>query len=393
MVTFTSYVIIYFRLRPIVKIVAQAYNLSWIISKVNSVLMKLPLPGRTPVASFAVSPDGKWLAVGQAASHGEYSLSIWNTKTWKCTAKVRGGTVYTLSFNRHSDTLAFTCSDHMVRIFDMKRKKLSHVLFAETARNAVFARHKDLLLICGKVTTVLDTPDIFGSWGAGDVLGSIEDMLLEVGHALTPPKKQKKPMFVYDKYRAFGTSHKLHPSLFKDYYRVSKAVINRGGYSTAPAGAVFCNQDNDLLITGNNDNKFSLYDLNTGKLKAKYPGGLIQIDHIMTDPAEEFVFVIADLPKTNLLFKLPAMERAWPQTLHDKRVGARVACVHPSGRYIATSNSLSTVGLIDLQTGELNEEAINTSDYTSVMIFSNDGKFLIIGGVDAHVIDVTKYIG
>lgn len=325
--------------------------------------MKLDTKNKEAIISLAVSPDGKWLAAGQIDNDGgKPCLTIWDTTNWKCVAETAEDHVFSVSFNRHSDMLAYAVGNDTVGFFDLKTMKTMRSIHLAQVRTICYARNKDLLLVCGEVLTVLD--------------------------------QDHKAIFTYDEYKGFQHTDKLSPDLFKNYYTLPGWVTNNASYGNLPAVAIFCKEDNNVMITGNNDNKFSVYDLHSGKRTAQFPGGAIQASHMITDQGEKYVFLIARIPDANLLWQLENMEKVLPQYLNDEYSGSSSVSFHPTARFFATGNQVGAVAFRDITNGSfLLQETLHEGE-VNALAFSADGKLLISGGNDGIVCltDITSLI-
>jgi WD40 repeat protein len=300
--------------------------------------MKLDnLKNKEAVISLAVSPDGKWLAAGQMGDDMP-TLTVWDTTNWKCVAGIESEHIFSVSFNRHSDTLAYAAGNDTIGIFDLKKMEAARSIPAPKARSVCYARHKDLLLVAGEIITVLDQDD--------------------------------KVVFTYDEYKGFEHTDKSSDG---------------ASYNNLPAVAVFCKEDDSVMITGNNDNQFSVYDLSTGKRTEQLPGGAIQADDMITDKAEKYVFLIARIPYANLVWKLDNMERVLPQYLNEEYNGSSAVSFHPSSRFFVTGNQVGQVAFRDISDGKFLLQEVLHKGEVNALAFSADGKLLISGGNDGIV--------
>lgn len=327
--------------------------------------MELKLKNKEAVLSMAVSPDGKWLAVGQIVDEDRNpSLTIWDTETWKCVAEEEGGnvsSVLSLSFNRHSDTLAYLTSEDFIRFFDLKDMSLQREFPFNRPHMVRYAVHKDLLLVVGEEVSVLDMDDV--------------------------------EVWNYNTYKAYEHTEGLPAGLFKDYYKMPD-WIETASYGNLPAGAAFYKDDSNVIITGNNENKFSVYDIESGKRKEQYPGGVIQAGYMEIDKSEKYLFVIGRLPYADLLWELPDMKRLLPEYLNEDFEGSSSFSFHPSSRFFAIGGIGGKVFLRSMSTGEFLMEKDIHDDEVKALQFTADGKQLISGGVDGKVFvtDITEYL-
>ncbi|MVT08329.1 WD40 repeat domain-containing protein [Chitinophaga tropicalis] len=328
--------------------------------------MELNLKNKAAVVSLAVSPDGKWLAIGQMVDEDlSAPLSIWNTDTWKCVATVEKDQPFgirSLSFNRHSNRLAYVPSGwHEVRFFNMNDLATELEMGFQGASQVRYAANKDLLIVVSEQVSVLDNEDV--------------------------------EIFIYRDYKAYEHTEGLSPELFKDYYRNSEWMVE-ASYGNLPAVATFCKDDSAVIITGNNDNKFSVYDIESGKLIEQYPGGVIQAQQIEIDSQEKHLFLISRMPYADLLWELPSMKRLLPQYLNEDYQGSSCFAFHPSGKYFAIGGAGGKVAFRDLDTGKfLMMEDIH-EDEVNALQFSKDGKLLISGSDDGKVFitDISEYL-
>lgn len=309
--------------------------------------MKLDnLENKEAVISLAVSPDGKWLAAGQIGDDVP-TLTIWDTGNWTCVAGIESAHIFSVSFNRQSDTLAYAAGNDTIGVFDLKTMKAERSIPAAKVRSVCYARHKDLLLIAGEIITVLDQDD--------------------------------KVIFTYEEYKGFEHTDQS---------------TEGGSYNNLPAVAVFCKDDNSVMITGNNNKQFSLYDLSTGKRTEQLPGGAIQADEMITDKAEKYVFLIARIPYANLIWKLDTLERVLPQYLNEEYSGSSSVSFHPSSRFFVTGNKVGQVSFRDLSDGKFLLQEVLHKGEVNALAFSADGKLLISGGNDGIVCltDISSFI-
>lgn len=327
--------------------------------------MELKFKNKEIVLSMDVSPDGKWLAVGKLVDKGRNaSLTIWDTDTWECVVEEEVGevsSILSLSFNRRSDTLAYLTAVDYIRFFDLTDMYLTKEIPFDSPQKVRYAAHKDLLLVVGREVSVLDEDDV--------------------------------ELWNYNKYKAFEDTEGLSPQLFKDYYKMPDWV-ETASYGNLPAGAAFFKKDSAVIITGNNENKFSVYDIKSGKRKEQYPGGVIQAGHIEIDKSEKYLFVTGRLPYIDLLWELPDMERLLPQYLNEDFEGSSCFSFHPSSRFFAIGGLGGKVFLRSISTGKfLMEKDIHEGAVKAIQ-FSADGKLLISGGADGRVVitDITKHL-
>src|SRR6186713_936735 len=174
----------------------------------------LPLTNDRPVISLAASPDGKWLAVGQTGRN-EITLTIWDTETWGCAASVEGDGVCSLSFNRHSDTLAYTDGQYGINMFDLKTMSTGDFLSVDRPRKISYARSKDLLLVCGQAVTVWGLPEISGSFNTMNEDCTVDP---DTGEVTFTNYQHPEPLFRYDDYRGFEQTGLLSPEILENYY-------------------------------------------------------------------------------------------------------------------------------------------------------------------------------
>ncbi|SDF80909.1 WD40 repeat domain-containing protein [Chitinophaga filiformis] len=327
--------------------------------------MELKLKNKESVLSLAISPDGKWLAVGQIVDEDRNpSMTIWDTTTWKCVAEEEGGNVSSitsLSFNRHSNMLAYLISGDYIRFFNVKDMYLQKEFPFEKPRTVLYATHEDLLLVVGEEVSVFN--------------------------------KDYEEVFNYKKYKAYKHTEGLPPELFKDYYKMPDWA-EKASYGNLPAGAAFFKKDSCVIITGNNDNKFSVYDIKSGKRKEQYPGGVLQAGYMEIDQSEKYLFLIGRLPYADLMWELPDMKRVLPEYLNEDFDGSSSFSFHPSARFFAIGGAGGKVFLRSIETGDFVMEKDVHDDEVMAIRFSADGKLLISGGADGKVIltDITEYL-
>jgi len=326
--------------------------------------MKLELKNKRSVGSLAVSPDGKWLAVGNLGNmKGEPCLTIWDTGSWECVAEVETDVnihITSVSFNQHSDTLAYViATGNTIHFFDLKTMKVKKgSVKADISSTVCYARSKDLLLVTGPAVRVLDADN--------------------------------KVVWTYDDYKAGKTISKKEAAQLKDFLNPEEEDVD---FTKAPAAAVFCNEDNAVMITGNLDNKFSVFDIQTGKLTAQFPGGVLQASHMTTDPAEKYVYLIAAIPDANLLYSQKKMKPLLPELLNADFGSLPSVGFHPSSKYFATGSNGGDVSLRDIKEGSfLFDKALHKGKVYAIA-FTKDGKLLISGAKDGQVIltDIAKY--
>jgi WD40 repeat protein/serine/threonine protein kinase len=98
--------------------------------RATSRVLKLPgLPGWN--GSVALSPDGKWLAVGgDLGDANSGAIKLWNTMTWSEVKSLSGvgEPAYALAFSPDSRRLLSGHKDDRVRVWDAARGELRHVL-------------------------------------------------------------------------------------------------------------------------------------------------------------------------------------------------------------------------------------------------------------------------
>lgn len=302
--------------------------------------MELTLKNKPSITGLALSPDGKWMAVTQLWEEGAPGLTIWDTSSWKCVAEVDPGrTVHVLSasFNRHSNLLAYATSTHTVGIFDMKSMETKQKLDVDKVATVRYAKSKDLLLTTGNVVKVFD--------------------------------ENNKAVFTYEGYKMDEGNDK-------------------------PAVAVFYREDTSLIITGNNEDKLSVYDIASGKLTKQFPGGVVQANYMVTDPADKYLFLISHIPDANFLWKLDTMERALPQYLNENSYGASAVSLHPASVYYASGSIAGDVSFISIEKVEYLMSQQLHKGYVSALAFSVDGKLLISAGIDGRVVltDIAGFI-
>jgi WD40 repeat protein len=300
-------------------------------------MMKLNPKNKEAVISLAVSPDGKWLAAGQIDNdEAKPCLTIWDTASWKCVAESTEDHVFSLSFNRQSNMLAYALGNDTVGFFNLKTMKTERSIPFTQVRTVCYARHKDLLLVSGEVIKVLD--------------------------------QDNKEIFTYEDYKGFQHTDTSNAS-----------------YRNLPAVAVFCKEDSSVMISGNNENQFSVYDLHSHERTAQFPGAALQADYMITDKAEKYVFLIARIPYADLLWKLETMERVLPQYLNDEFSGSSSVSFHPSSRFFATGNQVGAIALRDISDGKFLLQQTLHKGEVNTLTFSTDGKLLISGGNDGII--------
>jgi WD40 repeat protein len=302
--------------------------------------MKLTLKSTEQITNLAVSPDGKWLAVSQLWGEGTPGLTIWDTSSWECVAEVDAGVtvhVFSASFNQHNNLLAYATSEGTVRIFDMTDSAVKQTIDIPEAISVSYAKSKDLLLAVGDVITVLD--------------------------------KDNKVVFTYDDYQA-------------DFIEKQPPV------------AAFYKDDTSVIITGINDDKLSVYDLQSGQLTNQFPGGVTQARYMTTDQQEKYLFVIARIPDANFLWKQETMERVLPEFLGEVSYGASSVSLHPSAKFFATGGMNGNVAFRSIATGEFLMRKDLHAGRACALAFSKDGKLLISAGDDGqvYVTDISGFI-
>ena len=321
------------------------------------VIMKLNLKNTKAVNCLEVSPDGKWLVVGQLGNDkGLPGLTIWDTSNWKCVAGIETDTfvnITAVSFNRHSDTMAYITAMENLKFFDLKSMEVKRSITIPKASAVCFGRYKNLLLITSEVLTVFDP-------------------------------QQDKVIWTYDHYKAVGSTNELTPEQVKDYPSLA-SYVKGVFYGNRPAVAVFCEDDTKVMITGNNENKFSVYDLASGNVTAQYPGGVLQADHLITDKAEKYLYVISRMPNADLLWDTKSMERISTKYLNDTHSSSTAVNIHPSSKLIATGYKIGIVSLTDFEKQFLLNERLHKKS-VNALDFSKDGNLLISGGSDGKVI-------
>lgn len=326
--------------------------------------MKLELKNKRSVGSLAVSPDGKWLAVGNLGNmKGEPCLTIWDTSSWNCVAEAETEVnihITSVSFNQHSDTLAYVIATaHTIRFFDLKTMKVKKAAVkADVTASVCYARSKDLLLVTGPVVKALDADN--------------------------------KVIWTYDDYKAGKTINKKEAAQLKDFLNPVEDDVD---FTKAPAAAVFCNQDTAVMVTGNLNNKFSVFDIHSGKLTEQFPGGVLQATQMITDPAEKYVYLISAIPDANLLYSQKKMKKLLPELLNEDFGSLPSVGFHPSSKYFATGSMGGDVSLRDLKEGGfLFDKALHKGKVYAIA-FTRDGKLLVSGGKDGQVIltDIAKY--
>ena len=328
--------------------------------------MKLELKNKRGVHSLAVSPDGKWLAVGNLGNmKGEPCLSIWDTGSWECVAEAETDVnrhITSISFNQHSDTLAYVIAtgNSTIRFFDLKMMKVKRGgIKADVTTSVCYARSKDLLLVTGQVAKVLDADN--------------------------------EAVWTYDGYKAGKAINKQEAALLKDFINPEEEDV---GYTKEPAAAVFCNDDTAVMITGNLDRKFSVFDIQTGKLTEQFPGGVFQAASMATDPAEKYVYLIARIPDASLLWSRKKMKKVLPELLNENFDGLPSVGFHPSSKFFATGSHGGDVSFRDIKEGKFLFDKNLHKGTVYAIAFTKDGKLLISGGKDGQVLltDITKYL-
>ncbi|SHN32784.1 WD40 repeat domain-containing protein [Chitinophaga sp. CF418] len=327
--------------------------------------MELTFKNKEAVLSMAVSPDGKWLAVGKIVDADRNpSLTIWDTNTWECVAEEEAGNVssiVSLSFNRHSSTLAYLTAEDHIRFFDLKDMYLTREMAWDKPYKVRYGAHEDLLMVTGRDLSILDKDDI--------------------------------EVFNYSDYKGYEHTEGLSPELFRDYYGMSDQ-LEKVSYGNKPVVAAFLQEDSAVIITGNNEDKFSVYDIKSGKRKEQYPGGIIQAGYMETDKAEKYLLVIGLLPYADLMWELPEMKRVLSENMNEEFPGSSAFRFHPSSRLFAFGGSGGKVFLRSIETGEfLMEKDIHKREVRALG-FSADGKMLISGSADGRVVltDITEYL-
>lgn len=327
--------------------------------------MELNFRNKEAVLCLAISPDGKWLAVGQIVDEDRNpSLSIWKTDTWECVAEEEAGVVssiLSLSFNKDSDTLAYLIGEDVIRFFDIKDMFVQREIPFSKPHSVRYASHKDLLLVTGEEVSVFDKDDV--------------------------------EIWNYNDYKSGEHTEGLPPELFVDYYKMPD-WITTASYGNLPVAAAFYKNDSSVIITGHNDNKFAVYDLQSGERQEQYPGGVIQAQYMEIDRSGKYMFVIGRLPYADLLWELPDMRRLLPQYLNEDYEGSSCFCFHPSGRFFASGGIGGKISFISIATGKyLFQKDVHDGEVNALQ-FSGDGKLLISGGDDGKVFmtDITQYL-
>ncbi|HVI43438.1 MAG TPA: hypothetical protein VM802_01145 [Chitinophaga sp.] len=328
--------------------------------------MKLELKAKGPVTDLKISPDGKLLAVVQRVADADLSLlTIWSTSMWKCINEIKssnGVGILTTSFNHDSDTLGFLSDDNIVRLLDVKKMEVFKEISVPVSESIQFAKRKDLILISGEDIRVYNT-------ASGELI------------------------WKYDMYKAYQPTLRIPDDLLTNYYSIPGWIKN-GSYRNAPAVAAFCGEDNHVIMTGKNDNMFSVFEISSGKCLKQFPGGVLQAERLEIDPKEKYLFLISKIPDANLLWDLKTMERMLPKYLNDEYYGAPCFCFHPSSSFFATGGKSGMVFLTDMKDGEfvMMEEVHKGEVYT--LQFTSDGKTLISGGSDGEVYltDITGFV-
>jgi|GEM_PF-3648468 len=300
--------------------------------------MRLPLKSKAPITSLAISPDGKWLAVGQDDKDDLPALTIWDTVAWKWVADVEKDRIRSLSFSRDSNSLAYA-TRNKVGFFNLGAMQLKDSVTAPDVEYVCYGRTRDLLLMAGRTVRVLNAPE-------------------------------NKELWTYDDYTA-------------DFY------------NAFPAAAVFYQNDSSVMITGIGDTKFSVFDLQTGKMTAQFPGGVKRAYGMVTDNTEKYLWVKSRPPRiANFFWKLDTMTSHLEKDFNEENAISYAICFHPSSRFFAAGNRVGFLGIHDNKTGEMGFHERIHKGTIEAMTFSSDGSLLISGDIRGKVLvtDMTKHI-
>ncbi|SFD74122.1 hypothetical protein SAMN05518672_10322 [Chitinophaga sp. CF118] len=304
--------------------------------------MKIELKNKQPIECMAISPDGKLLAVGQSDNLGhKLCLSIWDTASGKYVGGIESGYVVSVSFNRNSDTLAYSTNNNTVVIVDLKFLKFKKTIQMPGINKVCYARSKDLLLISGDVVVVMD--------------------------------EAYKELFSYFDY---------------------KSQPERAAENQFPSVAVSCDNDKSVIITGNEERKFFKFDILSGQQTATFPGGIERGVHMVTDETEQYLFLISLFPDTDLLWELKTMKRALTKHLNEKHRGASAVSFHPSSRFFVTGTAAGHIFLKNIKNADVVFKEWLHKKRVNALVFSKDGKQLISGdsGGKLLITDISEYI-
>jgi WD40 repeat protein len=304
----------------------------------------LVLKDKSNVHCMAMSPDGRKLAVGQHRKDGAPTITIWDTSNWKYIdgfAPESGESVKSLSFNRHSNKLAFVTYTPGAGVIDLDTKEITGIEI-EHPTTVQYARHKDLLLIAGLNVTVLDATD-------------------------------HKEVFRYDL-----------PEPGRDPLT----------FATQPIVAVFREKDTKVMFTGVNDDKFYYYDIASSKLIEQFPEGSPRAALMITDESEKYLCLVSFEPGGEQIWTLPDMTRVVPEYFAGDGRPADSACFHPTANTIAFGTGVGKVSLRELKDGSfLFIEKIHTGAVSAVT-FTKDGNYILSTSVAGKVLftDISEMI-
>ncbi|XP_018332807.1 guanine nucleotide-binding protein subunit beta-2 [Agrilus planipennis] len=175
----------------------------------------------------------------------------------------------------------------------------------------------------------------------------------------------------------------------RDATGVAKMTRELAGYEGFLSSCRFL--DDKTLITGSGDMKICMWDLESGKKTADFPGHNGDVVSISLSP-ENNMYVTGSVDKTCRLWDI--REEKPKQTFFGHEADVNSVCFHPSAQAFCTGSEDKSARLFDIRSDQqmaLYEPPNKSSGFTSCGL-SLSGRFLLCGSDDnnIHIWDTLK---
>ncbi|HNH81203.1 MAG TPA: AAA-like domain-containing protein [Acidobacteriota bacterium] len=318
----------------------------------------MTLHHKSLVYAVAFSPDGKWIATGNADS----TVKLWNATNGQEVATLTGhvGWVYSVAFSPDNQTLATAGEDGIVRLWDIRSQKLVHSLTRHTddVNSAVFSPDGKLLATGSDDKTVkLWNTD---TW---------QELVTLTGHL-----EGINPVAFSPDGKTLATGSKDTTVKLWDVQTHQELASLRG--HTDWVRSLAFSPDGKLLATASMDSTVKLWNIEKREEFATLKGHTSLVHSVVFSPDGTRV-ATGSWDNTAKIWNVETQQAISTLKEHLDRVWA--VAFSPDGKRLATGSEDHTVKLWDVDTEQDWTTLKKEPGRVTSLAFSGDGKILAAG--------------